>query len=138
MSRHILVVEKDETYAERFPDFPEERVFRLECPDGNGCAGWSECRKPHTVNGKDASAGPYECDEFDPWYDLDEFTFHGVLHTWHSGFDWTVPYDGCVVDGNDWEPPDGAFDLPYGRYEVEDDWWDETSVTLFLIGPTNE
>jgi hypothetical protein len=134
VSLHYLIIEKDTEYAERFPNFDEERRYRLECPEGNGCSGFSGCNEPHIIDGKNANGGPWDCDEGEPWDGMDAFTFHGEEHTWRSGFGWVVPYKGkCVIAECDWEPPEGADSKPYGRYPVEDDWFDETSVDILWI-----
>ena len=138
MSRHILVVEVDTDYAERFPAAPPSHRWRIECPEGNGCAGFEECAELHPEGADD---GPYGSEDA-PWFDQDEYVFHGVLHTWHGcGYGWTVPYKGCVVQGSDVEPPDDLYlsspdrELPLGRWVVEDDWEDYESVYLRLVGP---
>lgn len=131
MSRHILVVEPDTAYAERFPDFPPETRWHIECPDGNGCSGWEECDGDHSSLTEDDQDEGYA-------------TAHGVEHEYRWGYGWTVPYEGCVVAGNDsTEPPDELWKrdedshnlrLPLGRWVVDDDW-DETHCTLILVGP---
>jgi hypothetical protein len=120
---------------------PDGEGFSVECLVGNGCSGWLECGEPHTVGNADASDGPFDCDEDAPWYDEDEWEFHGIIHTWHYGFGWTVPYPGCVVAGSAVDPPDdlwqtvgGEHRLNPGRWLVDDDW-DESECYLSLLGP---
>ncbi|KQU30319.1 MULTISPECIES: hypothetical protein [unclassified Rhodococcus (in: high G+C Gram-positive bacteria)] len=133
---HTLVVEVDEEYGARFPDLEAAMKWRVECSDSNSCEGFMECREVHEVGKwRETAEGPYECDEDCPWYDQEEFWFHGVLHTWHSGYAWTVPYDGCPVQASVAEPPGEAYPLLVGRYEVEPDWDDEFCyVTLTSAG----
>lgn len=121
MSRHVLVITGDT---------PETRDCYLECPDGNGCSGWIECGvRWHGDGERSAEHGPFDCSDDLPWYDEEEYEFHGETHTWRSGYGWTVPYRGCVVMYGNWEPPDDVFNIEPGRYDVEDDW-DETEVYL--------
>lgn len=144
MGRHILVVEPDEGYDSNDPDTWDEKKFSIICPEGNGCSGWIECTEAHEVDGVSANSGPYdfptcpacvsdgsECQHV-PWCDLEEFDFHGVLHTWDGSNGWTVPFTGCVVQGSDVDFSDHMH-LPPGKYVVEDDW-DDTEVSLELIG----
>lgn len=51
MSRHILVIEPDLEYAERFPGHDLEREYSIRCPERNGCHGWMLCASQHTVGG---------------------------------------------------------------------------------------
>lgn len=135
MSLHLLHIEGD----------GDDRVYRLECPNDNGCSGWVECREPHEVNGVSANMGPYDdcpgthpddreipVSEHHPWCDEEEFEFHGVVHVWRSGHDWTVPYDGCIVMFADWEPPDDAPLASPGTYRVDSDW-DDVDVYLQFV-----
>lgn len=110
---------------------PATRDYRLECPDGNGCSGWIECGEQwHGDGTRSAEHGPFDCPDDLPWYDEEEYEFHGVVHTWRSGYGWTVPFTGgCIVVYGDWEPPDGVFNVKPGRYDVEDEW-NETEVYL--------
>lgn len=148
MSRHILVVEPDAAYAARFPDADPETRWWIECPEGNDCAGWQECREPHVVDSKDAADGPHEtecrcvngleCEV--PWCGEDVFTFHGIEHEWRWGYGWTVPFTGCVLAANAdrFDPPDDLWQtdgtLSIGRWVVDDDW-DDDLPTVTLIGP---
>lgn len=129
---HILVKEAD-------PDDPEDFRYRIECQIEGGCGGWWECDKPHEVDGRCADAdltqcGPFDCVPDAPWEGQVEFTFHGVVHTWHDGHGWTVPHVGCIVAVVDWMPPEEVEDLPPGRYEVTDEW-DDTELYLEYVGP---
>lgn len=155
MSRHILAITLDRQEQARldageliFPEHIDSHVHDIECPAGNGCSGWIECREPHEVNGASASCGPYECDCPDgapsclgepgedpaPWYDREEFKFHGVLHTWRYGHGWTVPFTGgCIVVHNGfYDLPDEYDSLPIGEHPVEDDWDDESCYLQLL------
>lgn len=141
---HYVEVYMDEAYLARLaeirPVTDEDRkdahISQLICPDPDNCPGWEECREPHIVDGQDAFMGPYEGEEGYPWDDVDEFEFHGVLHTWNYGFGWTVPFKGCVArEAYDFygETPDGIpMDRP-GMYEVEEDWYDESTCYFNLI-----
>lgn len=124
MSRHILVVESDTEYNERFPDFPPEVKWRIECPDGNDCDAFTECMDSHKIDGRNAADGPWDGDEDAPWSEEEEFEFHGVLHTWQGDYGWTVPFKGCGVATVCDEPPDGM-ELTIGRHEVIAEWEDE-------------
>jgi hypothetical protein len=128
---HILIKEAD-------PDDPEEFRYRVECQIEGGCGGWLECAEPHEVAGWIASGSegdPHDCDPAAPWCNSEEFTFHGVEHTWQGGWGWTVPFEGCLLESySDFEPPDEVLDLPVGRYLVDDEW-DDTEVCLNYVGP---
>lgn len=115
-----------------YPDSPEfERS--IECRVG--CNGWQECREDaHTAHGyHGVNDGPYESDEDAPWYDEEEFEFHGVVHTWNGhGYGWTVPYEGCVVAANDYDEPYGPDTRRDGSWLVADDW-NDTDVSLTVV-----
>lgn len=104
----------------------------IECIPG-GCLGWIECREEHTVDGYTGpNDGPYDSGEDAPWADKEETEFHGVMHTWRSGWGWTVPYPGCVLAEQDTSDNEHDILMEYGpgAYLVDEDWWDETSVTI--------
>lgn len=124
---HILIKEVN-------PDDPEEFRYRIECQLGDACDGWWECDKLHEVDGLSAHLGPNDSEPGAPWDAEEEFGFHGVLHTWRDGHGWTVPFEGCVVEVSDFDPPDEVLELPVGRYEVDDEW-DDTSLYLNYVGP---
>lgn len=129
MTAHILTRREEADYAESYPGERPEYEDHLECPVG--CSGWQECREDkHAVPGYEGvNDGPYDSEEDAPWFDEEEFEFHGVLHTWNGYvYEWTIPYEGCVVAGNDWSDP---YNIPEreGRWLVDDDW-DDTTVTL--------
>jgi hypothetical protein len=158
MTGHLLVVGLDRWEQVRldagelvFPEHVESHSHGIVCQLGDKCEGWIECREPHEVDGKSAECGPYECDCPDgqasclgdepdegarprsPWYDEEEFEFHGVMHTWRYGHGWTVPFSGgCIVKFGDYELPDGYDKLPIGKYEVDTDW-DDTNRYLKLV-----
>lgn len=116
--------------------------YRLECPGKPHCDGYTECREKHEIDGTDASDGPFECPPDQPWYEQEEFEFHGVLHTWHDWCSWTVPFKGCVVAaasniGTDWGIPDEIREQPPGRYLIRDEW-DEDMVRLEFVGPEGD
>lgn len=114
--------------------------YSVECLNPDLCGGWQECDQPHEVSGISAAGGPYAADESDPWCGVDEFEFHGTVHTWQFGR-WTVPYPGCVVAGND-AVCDSAWDIlaehGQGRYVVDDDWYDEHSCLLLFVSRAPE
>lgn len=152
--RHMLVITLDHIEQAKldageyvFPEHVDSRSYGTKCMATNGCGGWIECRESHEVDGKKADCGPYDCDcggedgpsclgeteaDYAPWYDREEFEFHGVEHTWRYGHGWTVPYTGCIVAWGDYELPDGSEDLPRGEYQVDDDW-DDTDCYLLLV-----
>lgn len=129
---HVLVIEPDTAYAERFPDADIEYRWRIECLSPEKCGGWQECSESHEVPGVPVNDGPWDSDESAPWFEQDYFTFHGVEHEWRSGYGWTVPFDGCVVAYNS-----PFYDCPIdplrpGRWVVDDEWDDEW-MTLVAI-----
>lgn len=155
MSTHLLVITHDERLPgpvhpdqHVFPEHPDARDYRIACADPEHCIGWSECPEPHEVDGQSAACGPYNCDCPDgqpscfgdepgegdrtapPWFDLEEFDFHGVTHTWRHGWGWTVPYPGCIVAGVDAELPDKIDQTPIGVWEISEDWADESDCYL--------
>lgn len=127
MTAHIVRRSPQYMFDVLYPGEPMEYEDSLECPVG--CHGWQECADDHVVPGYDGvNDGPYDSDEDAPWYDQEEFEFHGVLHTWNGmGYGWTVDYEGCVVAGNDWS--DLSLPDREGVWLVDDDWDDHT-VTL--------
>jgi hypothetical protein len=128
---HIVTIRESEDHH---PDDPDYR-YGIECVAPEKCGGWQECLEPHEVDGKSAADGPWSCDSADPWCDEDEFEFHGVVHTWHYGYGWTVPFDGCVVQASDsgWgDLYEIARDYGPGRYVVADEW-DDTDCYLTYV-----
>ena len=123
---HVLVVSPDEEYSTRYPDHPPERIYTIECVRPDRCDGFQECPEDHPG---DSEEGYYPDD--------DEQEFHGVLHP-HSGWNWTGPYEGCVVQSADWETPDDLpRDAPYGRYDIDVEWGEPgDGPVLYLIAPT--
>lgn len=105
--------------------------WTLECDNPDVCGGWLECPEVHEVDGWSADAGPHSAGTSTscPWFGRDEFTFHGVAHTWMFGHGWTVPYPGCVV-ADAGSIGDEAADIfeahGVGRFVVDDDWGDTT------------
>jgi hypothetical protein len=142
MSRHILIIGLEDSMQARldvgeymFPEHLDDRRYDIECPRGNGCTGWLSCQDQHLCpHGTDAKHGPDDCFwctepplTHTCYCGQEEFEFHGILHTWRYGWGWTIPFTkGCIVAYSDWEPPDEAYKLPIGEYEVEDDWDDDT------------
>lgn len=123
---HTLVVTYDED-----PDYPD---YALECNTPDLCHGWLECGDERDGPSPDEAL---DMAGFDGEWE-EEQEFHGVLHTWHWGPGWTIPYTaGCIVQYCDWEPP---YDMPYkpraGRYEVEIKWDDNPE--LLLLKPYKE
>lgn len=147
MSRHILAIKLDPIEQARldsgelvFPEHVDSHDHDIVCPEGNGCSGWVGCSEPHLVDGKSADDGPYDCDESAPYWGKDEFEFHGVLHTWRSGYGWTMPFTGkCIVNWvGRYDLPTGYEDLPIGEHEVEDDWGDESCYLQLVARPKAE
>ncbi|MFG3340561.1 hypothetical protein [Glycomyces sp. NPDC048151] len=132
MIDHLLTVEVDTEYAERFPDAEAQHRWGITCLYPDQCKGWQECNKTHEANGVSAANGPYDAEEGAPWDGLDEFEFHGQEHKWVDYHGWTVPYVGCVVQGNDVEVPDELRPLRPGKWIVEDDW-DDDLCTLTVV-----
>ena len=133
---HVLVIEPDTAYADRFPDFPVEYRWRIECANVEKCGGWTECPEPHEVDGTSAADGPWDALESAAWCDEDYFTFHGVEHEWHDGYGWTVPFEGCVVAATAEDQPISP--MRPGRWVVHDDWDDEwvyLTVVSEIHGP---
>lgn len=109
--------------------------FEITCLAPTKCGGFQECPDEHQVAGVSAADGP-DADESAPWFDEEEFEFHGVMHEWRYGFGWTVPFDGCVVsDALNWNC-DSAADIAdrHGAgVHVVDDEWDDSSCTLIWV-----
>ena len=124
---HHLIVTKGPDWTE---DDPEYR-WTVTCLNPNACNGWQECPEDH--NGYD----PKDKDSlaYDEWEDVE---IHGVLHEWHWGHGWTVPYEGCCVADNlnCWGGVDSADDIAQehgvGTHVVDDDW-DDTDLTLTWV-----
>jgi hypothetical protein len=132
MTEHLLTIEVDTAYAERFPDFEPVNRWSIACINPDQCNGWIECDKPHEVDGVNASDGPYDSDDDAPWSGYDEFEFHDEEHSWRDGYGWTVPYKGCVVQGQYVDLPDELDLSRLGEWIVEDDW-DDTECTLTVV-----
>lgn len=133
---HVLKISMPQADPDEaiFPEWPDDRDYDVYCTDHKRCGGWMECFEPHEVDGKPAS-DPNNCPEDDPVYGADEFEFHGVTHNWVYGHGWTVPYPGCPAEDNGAEPPYGAWKLPIGTYEVDDDWDDTSCYLTFTTDP---
>lgn len=130
---HLLHVAKT---ADWHPD-EHDWDIKVTCLNPDRCDGWQECPGNHEQDGISAADGPWEGDEDAPWFEEEEWDFHGVAHTWRYGYGWTVPYPGCVVADNDnvreqgWEI---AEEHGAGVYAVEDEW-DDDYVTLNYLRP---
>ncbi|WP_327139404.1 hypothetical protein [Nocardia sp. NBC_01327] len=109
------------------PDVDSE--YMIECLTEGGCGGWHECSEPHKVDGQEVT--PDDCEPGLPWEGVQEWEFHGVLHTWQGWNGWTIPYVGCIIAVCDWEPPEEVEKLSAGRYPVVEKWGD-TDVYLSL------
>ena len=135
---HILVVTKSDDWHPDQHDYD----FAIECVEPDLCNGWWECREEHGVDGLDADLGPYDADapEDAPWYDEDEFEFHGVMHTWRYSAGWTVPFPGCVVAAQGCLP-DEALNIAHahgeGRHVVDDEWGDPGELWLHYVVPAD-
>jgi len=126
---HVLAIEVDAAYAERFPNASTEFRWSVECLDRASCVGWQECNDSHEMPGEPCNDGPWGSEETAPWYEEDEYKFHGAEHTWTPGYGWTIPFDGCVVAENDADCP--VYPMRPGRWVVHDEW-DDTWLTLEL------
>ena len=107
MTRHIIEVTEDGAWS-------------IECLDGNGCSGWIECDGDHAGYDPEDEASP----AFDCYEDVE---IHGVPHDWQWDYAWTIPYEGCVVQGANVDPPDELYEhetVQYrpGRWVVDADW----------------
>ena len=148
---HILTVVKSNDFDPESPDFD----FSIECLNVDECGGWTVCDEKHEVAGRSALCGPYECDcggedgpsclgdepgegnhPRPPWYDQEDFEFHGIVHEWKYGHGWAVPFKGCVVADNDYVC-DSAHEIALkhgcGRHEVDDEWDDDFECTLVHV-----
>jgi hypothetical protein len=127
------------------PNDDDDYGWEITCLDPGTCIGWESCRldyqhdtrvrdgipsvAPHWAHGPDdiESDGTV-------WEGAEEADFHGVTHTWHWDWGWTVPYVGCIVAAQDGvcdEAHDIACELGPGSYICDTDWYDETSVRLY-------
>lgn len=129
MTRHWVLVTRDEDYIARFGDDPDDPATKwtIECSDPSACEGWEECPGEHggfDPNDEDSPA-------FDEYEDVE---IHGVPHEWRWGYGWTVPYAGCPVMGGsaDDAPAEVAAAQGVGRWEVDADW-DDTDCYLILV-----
>lgn len=151
MAHHTLVIHLDSIEQAKldagqlvFPEHPDSRTWTLQCPGGDSCIGWTECRRLHIC--KHGHEILYDDLSFDgpcPGFDDencidtdDEQEFHGETHTYRWGSGWTVPYVGCVASECCGGPPDQIDTLPIGEYAVEPDWWDDSACVLDLVVPT--
>lgn len=138
MTEHLLTVEVDTAYTERFPNAETELNWSITCTNPDQCNGWMECDKPHEVDGVNAADGPNDSEEDAPWSGYDEFEFHGEEHTWRECYGWTIAYKGCVVQGSlTAECPDELHPLRPGKWVVDDDWDDEI-CTLNVVREVEE
>lgn len=153
MSSHTLILTLDSIEQAKldagefvFPEHEDGRAWRIRCDDPAHCDGYIECHRQHICpHGHDACNGFDENSEDGPCPghaddDLpncfsgdEEFTFHGQAHTYRWGWGWTVPFIGCVVAENwDGELDRSIYTLPIGEYPVDEDWYDDSGVTLTL------
>ena len=126
MSHVLVVVREDEDNFD----------FTLECSGECGC--FQECLEAHPVGHlMDECPTPDDSCRCEPDCG-DEEEFHGVLHTYESGYGWTIPVEGCGV-----QPTFMECDTPYeiarrygpGRWEVDVDF-DEGHACLIFAGPS--
>lgn len=128
MSRHYAVVRIDQDALDRLAAFrPVSEAEKadywccyIECSDPTTCSGWVECREDHAgYDNEDAR-------------DEGEAEIHGVTHTYHGAYGWTVEYPGCVVKFACEDTPEGvALDGPH-RYLLDVDW-DEDECYLTVV-----
>lgn len=129
---HHLVVTKSSDWTEDEPDWD----WTIVCVAPERCGCWQECGESHEVEGEPENEGPWDSDESAPWYERDEYVFHGVVHEWQGfGHGWTVTFQGCGVAANDWAG-DSAAEIAheYGEgVHVVDDDWDDTDLNLIYV-----
>lgn len=154
MTQHTLIIDLDSTQQTLLemgflvlPEHQDNRTWSIRCEDPENCDGWQECFESHVCeHGRDASRGydedsesPGICpgggpdDACDCWAGLEDFEFHGIMHTYRWGYGWTIKYPGCVVAAaRDFtDAPDYWESKPRGEYEIRDDWDDE-QLTLYF------
>ena len=124
---HVLVVTISSDHAPDDPDYD----WTVECLNPDLCGGWTECTHADGHHIEDDA-------ERDDAEGEGTYTFHGVEHSYHPGYNWTVPFEGCVVAENihQWSPESAdeiAHQHGVGRHVVGDDWYDESSVSLAYI-----
>jgi hypothetical protein len=136
---HILVKELDAEYAAQFPNSAPHYLHRIECPGRPHCDSRQECLEEHTVDGREADDGPYDCADTDPWCGQDEFEFHGVPHLWMDEYGWTTPFDSCGASTHPWmydTASDLLRDQSPGRYPVRVHWGeDDFEMKLIEVQP---
>jgi len=99
--RHIVTKDID-------LECPGEFTYTWECPGPKHCSGFQECCETRPED--DPCSG-------------DELELHGVVHTYHDGYGWTVPYQGCVLAPyQDLEVDDALLYEPPGRYVIDIYW----------------
>lgn len=103
--------------------------WNVSCP--HGTCGFEECMEEHPGCEECASLDehcPNACGE-----EMREF--HGVVHSYQSGYGWTVEYKGCVVKAEVhnlgvWELFDGL-PLRAGSWQIKSTWFgDECELSL--------
>ena len=126
MSRHVLVITGDD----------EDFDFDIECFGDCDC--YEECMLEHPTT-HPWEEHPEDDDSdcpCDPIEDL-EAEFHGVLHTYHQEYGWTVPFVGCGVRESCRECDslgEIAREYGIGRWVVAAEW-DEWHACLSYEGP---
>lgn len=135
ITHHVLHI--TEAVATKWPPpnihrFDLDYAATLDCPGPDYCHGWEECMECREVA---------DFDDDDVWGDSsgeEQRVLHGVDHTWHDGWGWTIPFDGCVVRADPDQIGDSIHEIVAdygdGDYLVEDVWWDGTSVSLLMVG----
>lgn len=131
------------------PGFPDRDLANVDyqgtvtCLDRDACGGWTTCsaafwydvESVRTGDRATCTVAPECATDLDP-DDDDVRVMHGVEHTWHYSWGWTVPYDGCTVADYDslhdfvW---DLARDHGPGVYLVADDWDDDCLADLDVV-----
>lgn len=151
MSTHTLVITLDKVEQARldagelvYPEHPDSHDWHVQCDDPPRCHGWSECSRMHIckhgheiVHDELSIDGSCPGVDYGNCIDQEEAQFHGEWHTWRWGWGWTVPFHGCVV-AECWDGELGdtsVYELPIGQHPVDDDWYDESCVSLELIEP---
>ena len=159
MGTHTIVVALDAIEQAKLdagelvlPEHPDSHSWHIRCDNPAHCTGYSECSRMHICkHGHEVPAGhpdehgspdgpcpgyPNELGHPNCWEGDDEFQFHGEWHTYRWGWGWTVPFIGCIVsenwDGDLLDVAGGVYALPLGEHPVDEEWYDDTGVSLTL------
>jgi hypothetical protein len=156
MGTHTMVVTLDAIEQAKLdagelvlPEHPDSHTWHIRCDDPAHCTGYSECIRMHickhghdAVHGFDEDSDDGPCPGHDDpekpncFAGEEEYQFHGEWHTYRWGWGWTVPFIGCIVsenwDGDLLDVAGGVSALPLGEHPVDEEWYDDTGVSLTL------